>query len=203
MRSKELVMWAGLAAVLMSASACGPKTTTGSAANGATSAPAAQATGSTAAAAPTSASAATATSAGETAPGASAAGATNVCSLMSSAQASAINHVTYGAATLQHVEAGWDTCTYANTGQHADPVDIQRLTVSVIALAGCYQQLKQTEEPGTPVAGVGDAAFGHQIGLLVDDGGRCIDITGLTDAELQHDYAHDVAMAKIIIAALG
>jgi hypothetical protein len=200
MRSKELVMAAGLAAVLMSASACGPKTTTGGAANGAASPPAAQASGSTAAAAPTSAPAAPA---GGTAPGASAAGATDVCSLMSSAQASAINHVTYGAATPQHVEAGWDTCTYANTGQHADPVDIQRLTVSVIALAGCYQQLKQTEGPGIPVAGIGDAAFGHQIGLLVNDGGRCIDITGLTDAELQHDYTHDVAMAKIIITALG
>ena len=199
MRSKELVLSAGLAAVLMSASACGP-TTTGSAANGASSPPAAQASGSPAAAAPTSA---PATSAGGTAPGANAAGTTDVCSLMSSAQATAINHVTYGAATPQHVEAGWDTCTYANTGQHADPVDIQRLTVSVIALADCYQQLKQTEGPGTPVAGIGDAAFGHQIGLTVNDGGRCIDISGLTDAELQNDYTHDVAMAKIIIAALG
>jgi len=123
-------MWAGLAAVLMSASACGPRTTTGSAANGATSPPTARAGGSTAA------SARAAASAGGTARGASAAGATDVCSLMSSAQASAINHVTYGAATPQHVQAGFDTCTYANTGQHADPVDIQRLTVSVIALAG-------------------------------------------------------------------
>jgi len=191
------MMWAGLAAVLMSASACGPRTTTGSAANGATSPPTARAGGSTAA------SARAAASAGGTARGASAAGATDVCSLMSSAQASAINHVTYGAATPQHVQAGFDTCTYANTGQHADPVDIQRLTVFGHRTRRCYQQLKQTEGPGTPVAGIGDAAFGHQIGLLVSHGGRCIDITGLTHAELQNDYTHDVAMAKIIITALG
>ena len=57
--------------------------------------------------------------------------------------------------------------------------------------------------PGTAVAGIGDAAFGYSIGIIVNDGGRCIDISGLTDAELQNDYTHDVAMAKIIITALG
>ena len=191
MRRKELLLAAGLAAVLAAATACGPKTTT---ASGTSSPPPGTAGGAPAAA----------TSSGGAAPAASAAagGALNVCSLMSSAQASAINDVTYGAATSQHVEAGFDTCAYANTGQHADPVDIQRLTVSVIALTGCYEQLRQTEGPGTTVAGIGDAAFGHQIGLVVKDGGRCIDITGLTHAELQNDYAHDVAMAKIIITAL-
>ena len=130
-------------------------------------------------------------------------GATNVCSLMSSAQASAINHVTYGAAKPHHVQAGFDTCTYTNTGQHADPVDIQELTVSVISLSGCYGQLQQADGPGTPVAGIGDAAFGYQVGLIVNDGGRCIDISGLTHAELQNDYTDDAAMAKIIITALG
>ena len=206
MRRKELLMAAGLAAVLIAATACGPKTTTGSNAT----APR-QATASGLPAAATSAS----TSAGGAAPAASAAaaggdgstsgngGAINVCSLMSSAQASAINHVTYGAAKPQHVEAGFDTCTYANTGQHADPVDIQQLTVSVIALSGCYGQLRQADGPGTSVAGIGDAAFGYQVGLVVNDGGRCIDISGLTHAELQNDYTHDVAMAKIIITALG
>ena len=196
MRRKGLLMSAGLAAVLMSASACGPKAAD-SAATGATSLPPAQAGGSTAAAEPAS------TSAGGAAPAAGAAGAGNVCSLMSSAQASAINHVTYGAAKPQHVEAGYDTCTYANTGQHANPVDIQALTVSVIALSGCYAQLQQTQGPGTAVAGIGDGAFGYHIGLVVNDGGRCIDISGLTYAELQNDYTHDVAMAKIIITALG
>jgi hypothetical protein len=193
MRSKGLLTAAGLAAVLTAATACGPKTTTGSAV---TSPLPATASSPPAAAAPASASASGAAPA-------AAGGAANVCSLMSSAQASAINDVTYGATTSQHVEAGYDTCTYANTGQHADPVDIQRLTVSVIGLSGCYAQLQQTEGPGTAVAGIGDAAFGYSIGLTVNDGGRCIDISGLTHAELQNNYTHDVAMAKIIIAALG
>ena len=193
MRSKGLLTAAGLAAVLAAATACGPKTTTGSAA---TSPPPATASGPSAAAAPASASAVGGAAA-------AAGGATNVCSLMSSAQASAINDVTYGAATPQHVEAGYDICTYANTGKHADPVDIQRLTVSVIALSGCYAQLQQANGPGTAVAGIGDAAFGYSIGLIVNDGGRCIDISGLMYAELQNDYAHDVAMAKIIMTALG
>ena len=193
MRSKGLLTAAGLAAVLAAATACGPKTTTGRAA---TSPPPATASGPSAAAAPASASAVGGAAA-------AAGGATNVCSLMSSAQASAINDVTYGEATPQHVEAGYDICTYANTGKHPDPVDIQRLTVSVIALSGCYAQLQQANGPGTAVAGIGDAAFGYSIGLIVNDGGRCIDISGLTYAELQNDYAHDVAMAKIIMTALG
>lgn len=176
MRRKELVMAAGLAAMLMAATACGPKTTTGSAAAG---------------------------GGNGNSGGSGSGGATNVCSLLSSAQASAINHVTYGAAKPQHVQAGYDTCTYANTGQHADPVDIQELTVSVIALSGCYGQLQQADGPGTAVAGIGDSAFGYHIGLIVNDRGRCIDISGLTHAELQNDYAHDVAMAKIIISALS
>lgn len=195
MRRKELLIAAGLAAVLMTATACGPKTTT---ASGTASPPPPTGSGSPAAATPASSSGGAAPAAG-----AAAGGALNVCSLMSSAQASAINDVTYGAATSKHLEAGFDTCSYANTGQHADPIDIQRLTVSVIALAGCYDQLRQTEGPGTAVAGIGDVAFGHQIGLVVKDGGRCIDISGLTHAELQGDYTHDVAMAKIIITALG
>lgn len=193
MRRTKLLMAAGAAAMLMAATACGPKTTAGSAAPETT--PPAQASGPPAAAAATSASGA--------APAAGAAGASNVCSLMSSAQASAINHVTYGAAKPQHVEAGFDTCTYANTGQHANPVDIQALTVQVITLPGCYGELQQADGPGTAVKGIGDGAFGYHIGIVVNDGGRCIDISGLTDAELQNDYAHDVAMAKIIITALG
>lgn len=195
MRRKELFTAAGVAAVLMAATACGPKATTGNAATGPTSPPPAQASGPTAAA--TSAAPPTASAA------AGGGGTANVCSFMSSAQASAINQVTYGAAKSQHVEAGFDTCTYANTGQHANPVDIQALTVQVITLSGCYAQLRKTEGPGTAVAGIGDAAFGYHIGLVVNDGGRCIDISGLTYAELSNDYTHDVTMAKIIIAALG
>jgi hypothetical protein len=198
MHRKELVTAAGLAAVLMAASACGP-TTTGSAATGTTSSQSAQASGSPAAA-PASTSTGGGNGSGDSG---GSGGATNVCSLMSSAQASAINHVTYGAAKPQHVKTGFDICTYANTGQHADPVDIQRLTVSVIALSGCYAQLRQADGPGTTVAGIGDAAFGYQVGLIVNDGGRCIDISGLTHAELQNDYTPDKAMAKIIITALG
>jgi hypothetical protein len=197
MRRNELLTAAGLVAVLMTATACGPKATAGGAATGTTSPAQAQAGGSSVAATPASA------SAGGSSGGTGSSGATNVCSLMSSAQASAINHVTYGATKLQHVEAGYDICTYANTGKHADPVDIQQLTVTVTTLSGCYGQMQQADGPGTAVAGVGDKAFGYQIGIVVDDGGRCVDVSGLTHAELQNDYTHDVAMAKIIITALG
>jgi hypothetical protein len=189
MRSKELLTAAGLAAMLTAATACGPKTTT---ASGTTSPPPATASGPAAAAAPAS-----------TPAGGAASGTVNVCSLMSSAQASAINQVTYGAAKPQHVQAGYDICTYANTGTHASPVDIQALTVTVITISGCYAQMQQAQRPGKAVAGIGDAAFGYSIGLVVNDGGRCIDISGLTFAELQNDYTRDVAMAKIIIGALG
>ena len=182
--------------MLMAATACGPKTTTGSAATGTTAA--SPSTGGATLAASAAACGGNGSSGGN-----GSGGAANVCSLMSSAQASAINSVTYGAAKPQHLQPGYDTCTYANTGRHTDPVDIQALTVSVIALSNCYVQLQQAEGPGTTVTGIGDAAFGYQVGLIVNDGGRCIDVSGLTHAELRNDYTHDVAMAKIIITALG
>ena len=75
--------------------------------------------------------------------------------------------------------------------------------MTVISLSGCYAELQQADGPGTPVASIGNAAFGYQIGIIVNDGSRCIDVSGLTHAELQNDYAHDTAMAKIIITALG
>lgn len=129
-------------------------------------------------------------------------GTTNVCSLLSAAKASSLNKVTYGAATAKHVEAGYDTCTYANTGKEVDPIDIQALTVDVISLAGCYDELEQADGPGTKVPGIGDAAFGYQIGIDVKDGDRCVEVSGLTHAELDGDYGPDRAMAKIILGAL-
>ncbi|HEX4831610.1 MAG TPA: hypothetical protein VH478_11020 [Trebonia sp.] len=184
-------------AAIALASGCTPShsATTGSAPAGSSSSSASSPTS----AAGSSAPAATQAAAGS---GGSSSGGVNVCSLMTSAQASAANNVTYGAATPQHVQQGYDTCTYANTGQHPDPVDIQQLTVSVISLAGCYDQLRQAEGPGTSVTGVGDAAFGYQIGIVVKQGGTCVEISGLTHAELNGDYSHDTAMAKIIIGAL-
>jgi hypothetical protein len=64
---------------------------------------------------------------------------------------------------------------------------------------------------GTPVGrrtwqatfGVGDAAFGAQIGIDVKAGSRCVFIRGLTHAELLANYAPDVAMAQIILAKLN
>src|SRR5450432_992122 len=110
-----------------------------------------------------SASASTAASTPATAasaPAPAAGGATiDVCSLMTSAQASAINGVTCGAATPGHLEAGIDTCTYTNTGKHADELDIQDLEIQVISLAGCYSQLQEAEGPGVKVPGVGDDAL--------------------------------------------
>jgi hypothetical protein len=125
----------------------------------------------------------------------------NVCSLLTSAQASAINKVTYGAATPKQVESGWNQCSYANKGS-VDPVDIQSLDVDVISIAGCYDQLKSTVGSGTPVSGVGDAAFGYGIGLLVRTGSTCVQVQGLTHAELDGDHSGDVAIAKIVLAGL-
>jgi hypothetical protein len=154
-----------------------------------------------AAARPASAAGATGKSTTAAAPAGNA-GSVDVCSLMSSAQASTINHVTYGATKLQHLATGIDSCTYTNTGQHASPVDIQNLDVQVMSGAGCYTELQQAEGPGTAVSGVGDAAFGYSIGIIVKDGDKCVEVEGLTIAELQGNYAPDTAMAKIIIAAL-
>jgi hypothetical protein len=206
MRSRTLLMTGGLAALLASVTACGPKSTAAGAPTGAASsaqAAASIAASQTAPAAATGAGTSAATAAGGSAGGGSAGGGTtDVCALMSAAQASAINDVTYGATKAQHVTAGYDICQYANTGTHADPVDIQQLTVEVITLSGCYEQLRSTDGPGTNVPGIGDAAFGYQIGVVVKDGDRCVGVSGLTHAELQNDYSHDVAMAKIIMAAL-
>jgi hypothetical protein len=126
----------------------------------------------------------------------------DVCGLMTSEQASSINKVTYGAATPQHLYAGFDTCTYANTGKSENAVDIQDLTVKVISTAGCYAQLQSSQGPGKNVPNIGDAAFGFSIGLITKDGDRCLDVEGLTDAELLDNYAPDVAMTKIIIGNL-
>jgi hypothetical protein len=154
-----------------------------------------------------SASASTAASTPATAasaPAPAAGGATiDVCSLITSAQASAINGVTYGAATPGHLEAGIDTCTYTNTGKHADELDIQDLEIQVISLAGCYSQLQEAEGPGVKVPGVGDDAFGDEIAIDVKLGNRCIQVSGLTRAEFRDNYAPDIAMAKIIISKLS
>ncbi len=130
-------------------------------------------------------------------------GTVDVCSLMTSAQASSINSVTYGAATPKHVENGYDVCTYRNTGKHANPIDIQDLTVDVISLSGCYSELEDADGPGIKVSGVGDDAFGYNIGLIVEVGDRCIDVSGLTSAEGEDHYGPDAAMVKIIIAKLA
>lgn len=126
-----------------------------------------------------------------------------VCSLLSAAQASALNHITYGAGTPRPVTKGWDECTYKNNGGQ-DPVDIQNLKVGVISIAGCFEQLKSAlgDSGGTPVSGVGDQAWGYKIGLLVKAGSRCVEVEGLTHAELDGNYAPDVAMAKIVLGKL-
>ena len=125
----------------------------------------------------------------------------NVCSLLTPAQASAINKVTYGAGTPKQVTAGWEQCEYPNKGS-VDPVDIQRLEVGVITIAGCWDQLKATLPSATPISGLGDAAVGYPIGLLVRTGSTCVQIQGLTDAELKGDHSRDEAIAKIVLAGL-
>jgi hypothetical protein len=119
---------------------------------------------------------------------------------MTSAQASAINGVTYGATTPGH-ESGVDNCDYKNNGS-PDPIDIQDLTTTVVSIPGCYAELQSADGPGTKVTGVGDDAFGCEIAIDVKVGNRCVEVSGLTSAEFKDNYAPDVAMAKIIIAAL-
>ena len=118
-----------------------------------------------------------------------------MCSLLTAAQASSINQVTYGAGTPQQIAANYDDCTYPNKGS-ADPVDIQALSVDVLSYTGSWAGPQSADGPGTPVSGVGDAAFGDSIGLDVHAGSRCIVIKGLTHAELNGDYSHDVALAE-------
>jgi hypothetical protein len=129
-------------------------------------------------------------------------GGMSVCSLLTAGQATALNKVTYSSATPAHPTNGYDTCTYKNTGS-ANPVDIQNLTVTVLSISGCWTALQSADGPGKPVSGLGDAAFGASIGIDVKAGSRCITIQGLTEAELQSNYAPDIAMAKIILAKLN
>jgi hypothetical protein len=163
--------------------------------------PSVAASQSAATSAPAITSASSAASSSAPAPAAGGGGSVNVCSLMTSAQASSINGVTYGAATPQHFETGLDTCDYKNNGS-PDPIDIQDLTITVMSLPGCYSQLESADGPGTKVTGVGDDAFGDEIGMDVKVGNRCVEVSGLTSAEFKDNYAPDVAMAKIIIAGL-
>jgi hypothetical protein len=202
MRRTGVFVVSGLIAVLLSVTACssgsknaagGPASTVGSLSSPVTPAAAGAATD--------PASATAAASAPAAASGSGGAG-VDVCGLMSSAQASSINSVTYGATKSQHARAGFDVCTYTNTGKHVSPIDIQDLTVEVVSIAGCYTELQSADGPGKNVAGIGDAAFGYSIGIVVKDGDRCVDISGLTFAELQNNYAPDTAMAKIILGNL-
>ena len=213
MRVQALSAAAAVAVVALCSTACNPATKAKAAAGTVPSATATAADASAtstanqsvAASAPAIASASSAPSSPATTappPAAGGGASVDVCGILTSAQASSINGVTYGAATPQQLTKGYDQCTYKNNGSK-NPVDIQDLTVQVISLSDCYAQLQQADGPGTPVSGVGDEAFGYSIGIIVKVGSRCLDVSGLTDAELQNNYAPDVAMAKIIISKLS
>jgi hypothetical protein len=178
-------------------SACGPHS---SPAAGAASSPAAGSAARPSSPATASAASAAAPSAA-TAAGAPAAAGINVCSLLSPAQASAINKVTYGTGTPKQLTAGWEECRYPNKGS-ADPVDIQALAIDVITFAGCFDEMKASDQGGTAISGLGDAAIGFEIGLLVRTGSTCVQIEGLTHAELMGNHSRDEAIAKIVLAAL-
>jgi hypothetical protein len=214
MQVRALSAAAAVVVVALSTAACNPATRSKAAATAATpqtaTATAAGATAATSAgnqsvgsgmsAVPTASTAANSAAAVTPTP-ASGGGTVDVCGLMTAAQASSINGVTYGATTPKHVQNGFDTCTYKNNGS-VDPVDIQDLTIQVISQQGCYSSFQSADGPGTKVPGVGDDAFGYQIGIIVKLGSRCLDVSGLTDAEIQSNYGPDVAMAKIIISKL-
>jgi hypothetical protein len=130
-------------------------------------------------------------------------GAIDVCSLMTSAQASTINGVTYSTATPQRL-GGIDACDYKNSGKHADEFNIQNLNVQVSSLPGCWTFELESQGAGVKVPGVGDDAFGFgEIGFAAKLGNRCIQLSGLTRAEFRDNYAPDAAMAKIIISKLS
>jgi hypothetical protein len=63
--------------------------------------------------------------------------------------------------------------------------------------------LEESNGPVVKVSGVGVDAFGYEIGIEVKVGNRCVELSGLTEAEFKDNYAPDVAMAKIMIAKLG
>ncbi|HEX3713484.1 MAG TPA: hypothetical protein VHV09_11890 [Trebonia sp.] len=170
-----------------------------SAASSAAAAAAASA-GITSSAGATSQAAAPAASAATSAAGAAVSG-VNVCSLLSAAQVSAINKVTYGTGTPKQLAAGWTECDYPNKGS-ADPVDIQALNVGVQTFAGCWSALQRADGPGTAVSGIGDAAFGYEIGFDLHTGSTCVTIQGLTHAEFSGDHGPDEAIAKIVLAGL-
>jgi hypothetical protein len=142
----------------------------------------------------------TSSAAAATAPTAGSGG-VSACSLLTAAEATKLNKVTYSSARPGHPSNGFDTCTYKNAGS-ADPVDIQDLTVTVLSIPGCWAALQSAEGPGKALSGVGDAAFGAQIGIDIKAGSRCVTIHGLTHAELLANYAPDVAMGQIILAKL-
>jgi hypothetical protein len=129
-------------------------------------------------------------------------GSSSVCALLTAGQATKLNKVTYSTATPAHPTNGYDTCTYKNTGS-PDPIDIQNLTVTVLSIPGCWTALQSADGPGKAVSGIGDAAFGAQIGLDIKVGSRCVTIQGLTHAELLGNYAPDVAMAHVILGKLS
>jgi hypothetical protein len=193
----RLLIGAAAAAAVMTG--CGPGSSPGSSAASSPASPntATASSAASAVAAAASSAAAVATSAAP----AAASGSGDVCSMLSAAQASAINKVTYGPGVPKAVQSDWDECTYPNKGS-ADPVDIQALTVDVVRISGCWDQFKQIDGPGTAVAGVGDAAFGYEIGLDVESGSTCVTIKGLTHAEFSGDHSRDIAIAKIVLASL-
>jgi hypothetical protein len=215
MQVRALSAAAAVVVVALSSAACNPTTkarattaltplpataTVATSAVNAT-ATASQSAASSASAVPASSPAASSSAAAAPAPAAGG-GTVDVCLLLTPAQASSINGVTYGAATPQHFEAGLDVCDYKNNGS-ANPIDIQDLTTQVISLSDCYTQLQESNDPGVKVSSVGDDAFGYEIGIDVLVGNRCIEVSGLTEAEFKDNYAPDVAMAKIIISKLS
>lgn len=141
------------------------------------------------------------------APNAASGGTIDVCSLMTSAQASAINKATYGAAASQHLQTGFDRCNYTNTGKPGAPDVIQDLTVTVISVPNCYERMKSnfklgSGSSGKPLSGVGDEAFGHYNGIVVRVGSSCLDVSGLRHSKADTDYHRDIAIAKLVIGKL-
>lgn len=154
-------------------------------------------TGTTAAAQPASPAAAATTGTGG-ASGGGAAGSTDVCKLLSAAQASAIVGVHYASA-----HSSPNMCSYTTTNA---PIGMFIIIFHGGSDADWQSELGTLEEDGgtkpTTISGVGSraAAAGLELGVL--DGNQIVDIHGGDPNGTGSKFPKSIALAKAVISAL-
>ena len=180
MRIPALAATATLILVAASATACSSGTAT------------------TAAAQPASPAAAATTGTGGGASGGGAAGSTDVCKLLSAAQASTIVGVHYASA-----QSSPNMCNYTTTNA---PIGMFIIIFHGGSDAAWHSELGTLEEDGgakpATISGVGSraAAAGLELGVL--DGNQIIDIHGGDPNGTGSKFPKSIALAKAVISAL-